>query len=85
MLGSSYKVIEDQEWFLTIEEALLTQCHICGTELEWQLTIRYNESKELPEIYGKSFSCGVTFLIEPNSDTGGTTDGDGYITKIVLG
>lgn len=74
-LGSSYKEIEDNEWFPRIEEAILTSCHICGTELEWEIKIKWNDKSNLPELFGAAFSCGCIFIIEPNDD--------GYITKII--
>lgn len=75
MLGSQYNEIEDGEVFDTIEEALLTSCHICGTELQWDLVVNWNPKTELPEISGESFSCGVKFKI--------TKTEEGYVTSIV--
>ena len=74
MLGQIYSEIEHEEEFDTIEEAILTSCHICGTELEWSLTVKWSETKELPEIFGSSFSCGIKFFIIPTEN--------GYMTTI---
>jgi hypothetical protein len=60
-----YTDIEDGEVFDTIEEALLTSCHLCGSPLEWALTVVWNDADDKPEIHGESFSCGVTFNIRP--------------------
>lgn len=65
MLGSQYKDLENEEAFDCIEDALLTSCPVCGTELEWDLTVKWNNSTEKPAIYGSAFSCGIKFLIEP--------------------
>lgn len=73
MLGWKYKDLEDQEIFDTIEEAILTSCPYCGTELEWTLTVKWNNRKEIPEIHATAFSCGVSFLITPTED--------GYMTE----
>jgi hypothetical protein len=72
MFNRDYKDVEDEEVFDTIEEALLTKCPLCGTELEWELKVRWNDK---PEIHGESFSCGLTFLIVPTEE--------GYMTRIV--
>jgi hypothetical protein len=73
MLGEKYKDLEHEEVFDTIEEALLTKCPICGTELEWKLEVRWNSEMDMPRIFGKSFSCGVDFYISP--------DPEGYFTE----
>ena len=76
MLNDGYKDIEHEEEFDTIEAALLTSCHICGTPLEWSLSIEWSEKLDKAQIWGASFSCGVKFLIKPNEDTG-------YVTLIL--
>ncbi len=68
MLGSEYKDLEHEEEFDSIEESLLTCCPICGTELEWDLKVKWNNKTEAPAIYGEAFSCGVKFFIEPTDE-----------------
>jgi hypothetical protein len=68
MLGNAYKELEHEEAFDTIEDALLTSCPVCGTELEWELTVQWNNKTEMPAIYGKAFSCGIKFFIEPTDE-----------------
>ena len=77
MLGNAYKEIEDGEEFDTIEEALLTSCYICGTELEWSIKVHWNKDTELPELHGEAFSCGIKFLIMPLGQ-----EQKGYMTRI---
>ena len=68
MQPNRYKDLEDEEVFDTVEEALLTSCPYCGTELEWSLSVKWDAIEEIPRIHGDSFSCGVKFKIEPESD-----------------
>ena len=75
VLGSTYRDLEDEEVYDSIEEALLTNCPYCGTELEWSLTVKWDPKLEVPTIHGDAFSCGVKFKIEPQSD-------GSYMTRI---
>ena len=41
------------------------ECPYCGTELEWSLTVSWDNQLEKPVISGLAYSCGVTFAIRP--------------------
>ena len=59
----------------SIEEAIYTRCHLCGTPLDWSLKLVYNEVLEKNFIFGTAKSCGIEFSIEPNIDAHGNHDG----------
>jgi hypothetical protein len=66
MAGSViYTEVTDGEFYPTIEQALLTSCHVCGSPLEWSLTVKWNAANDMPEIHGEAFSCGIKFAIAP--------------------
>lgn len=70
---------EDGMEFDSIESALMTSCHLCGTPLEWSLSLIWNDIHELNFIHGISHSCGATFTIEPILSP---DSHDGYILHI---
>lgn len=74
MFNSNYTTLDfyefDSNTFDTIENALMTKCPYCGTELEWNLKVKYNAVQDKPEIFGESFSCGVTFVLQPSGIKG---------------
>ena len=47
-----YIDVEDGAIFDTIEEALMSCCHICGTPLEWDLKLAWNPVAEINFITG---------------------------------
>ena len=70
-----YLDAEDGIEFDTIEEVIMTKCHLCGTPLEWDLKTKWSETLERPIIYGTATSCGVIFNIRPQINSDGIISG----------
>ena len=75
MRDTIYLDADDEMFFSSIEEALLTKCPLCGTPLDWELKLLWSDKFERQYIYGYSASCGIKFVIEPELSQGGCLDG----------
>lgn len=62
---NKFTEINDGDIFDTLEEALLTSCPLCGTPLDWGLSLVYDVEVEHNVIHAVSHSCGIDFFIKP--------------------
>ena len=62
---NKFTEINDGDIFDTLEEALLTSCPLCGTPLDWGLSLVYDFELEHNVIHAVSHSCGIDFFIKP--------------------
>lgn len=56
-----WKDIDPENIYDTVEDVLLTCCHVCGERLEWTLSVKYSPYLDLPIICGESTSCGIIY------------------------
>lgn len=80
MNNNIYLDAEDGAVFDTIEEALMSCCHLCGTPLEWELKLAWNAAAEKSFITGYDRCCGYEFRIEPILSS--QTDLEGYRIRL---
>nr|DAJ25867.1 MAG TPA: Rad50 zinc hook motif [Caudoviricetes sp.] len=81
MNNNIYLDAEDGAVFDTIEEALMSCCHLCGTPLEWELKLAWNATAEKSFITGYDRCCGYEFRIEPVLSS--QTDLEGYRIRLL--
>ena len=62
--GILWKDVDPDLHYESIEDVLMTCCHICGERLEWDIKTTYNSYMDAPTIKGESFSCGVKYMFE---------------------
>lgn len=60
---ATWKDVDPDDIYDSLEEALMTCCHICGERLEWDVKTVYNSYLDAPTIAGTSFSCGIQYSL----------------------
>lgn len=63
-----WKDVSIDEFYCSIEDAIMTCCHICGERLEWDIKIIYSSYLDAPVFTGTSFSCGIQYSISYDKD-----------------
>ena len=63
-----YSDADSETLYSSIEEVLMTTCHICGEKLEWSFKVDYNSLLDIPVITGSAISCGIKYYSYYDND-----------------